>query len=194
MSRAAYENLLEAFRLAISKTSSHFDSDALSLLAQDLAALGTRLQPDRFPRAQPGEELVYPLIEQSQGPSLYIVSDGVGTSSPPHEHQTWALIVGLAGNEMNTFYSLSTAEPDVPIPAHRRNVSAGDFVVLDSSAIHSTSVAGTEPTYHLHLYGRALSSLPPFAARSYQRVAEQSLQLDTQQQGYPATARRLTRR
>jgi len=61
--------------------------------------------------AEPGEELVYALdVPQKDTACLYLVSDGVGVVSPPHEHTTWAIIVGISGQEMNLIYDILDSE------------------------------------------------------------------------------------
>src|SRR5262245_11927718 len=57
-----------------------------------------------FRGALPGEELVSELAVAPGSVSLYLVSDGIGTSSPPHGHETWAVIAGIRGRELNILY------------------------------------------------------------------------------------------
>ncbi len=42
--------------------------------------------------------------------ALYVQSVGAGTSAPPHEHTTWAVIVGMRGQELNRFYDCCADE------------------------------------------------------------------------------------
>jgi predicted metal-dependent enzyme (double-stranded beta helix superfamily) len=128
------------------------------------------LDTSLFPSAQPGEELLYELAVDSQGgPSLYLVSDGVGVSTPPHEHQTWAVIIGIRGREFNVIYR--------PAPEFGQGRAAvvseciigpGDVFVMLPEEIHGIDHGrGNHPTYHIHLYGRPLSSLPRLESRLY---------------------------
>lgn len=140
--------------------------------AAQLRALGrvmTQLPLDRtaYRAAAPGEELVYVLHEAGDGPALYLVSDGAGVQSAPHEHQTWAVIAGLAGNELNVLYQLAEPGRRVVRPVSQSPVRAGEFIGLPSGAIHATLAADAQPTYHLHLYGRPLRLLAPYASRCY---------------------------
>jgi predicted metal-dependent enzyme (double-stranded beta helix superfamily) len=96
-----------------------------------------------------------------------LVSDGAGVSSPPHEHFTWAVIVGIRGAEVNVVYELTNAQKRLVRPARRVLIAKGDVLVLETGAIHSTLVASSTPTCHLHLYGKPLETLPPFAVRRY---------------------------
>lgn len=138
----------------------------LESLAAELQQLAvpSLWQPASLRPASVGEELLY-LIASSAHAALYLVSDGVGTSSPPHEHQTWALIAGIHGCERNEFYERS-APNGIRLQSHR-DVGAGDVVALLREAIHATTVHGDQPTYHLHLYGARLQDLPPFAQRCF---------------------------
>jgi predicted metal-dependent enzyme (double-stranded beta helix superfamily) len=114
------------------------------------------------------QELVYEIARASEaGPTLYLVSDGVGVSSPSHEHLTWAVIVGISGVEVNVVYELTNAKKRSVRPARRVLVAKNDVLVLETGAIHSTLVASSTPTYHLHRYGKPLETLPPFPARRY---------------------------
>lgn len=156
---------------ALSRVSAAFDRVSLERLATELLSIVARLDTEQFPAAAPGEEVVYPLIESPNGPSIYIVSDGVGTSSPPHEHQTWAVIVGVSGRELNTFYAVPPSRSRRVLALASQSIGAGEFTVLDPLVIHATSVVGGAPTYHLHVYGRSLASLPAFTLRTYQSGA-----------------------
>lgn len=118
-----------------------------------------------FRRAEPHEELLYPLHVSSAGPSAYLVSDGVRSQSPPHEHRTWAVVVGLAGRELNRMYELG-ANGSLNA-GFEQVIGPTDSLVLDAASVHSTAVMGDEPTFHLHVYGQALDRLPPFSARTF---------------------------
>lgn len=121
-----------------------------------------------YPAAQPGQELLYELaVDPAGGPSLYLVSDGAGTSSPPHTHQTWAVVLGLRGVELNQLYRLAgDSDGFWQKFAAEQAVGTGECLVMQAEDIHATRVVG-ESCYHLHLYGRALSHLPPFETRCF---------------------------
>jgi predicted metal-dependent enzyme (double-stranded beta helix superfamily) len=160
---------LEALRSLLSPQALQTHAPAASELGELASALthwslGADLAA--FRRATPHEELLYPLHVSSTGPCAYLVSDGTQSNSPPHEHQTWAVIVGIAGRELNRTYK--------PGPSGRLHawleqvVGPTDSLVLDATAIHSTVVVGAEPTFHIHVYGQALDRLPPFTARTFE--------------------------
>ncbi|WP_124447988.1 hypothetical protein [Paucibacter sp. KBW04] len=146
------------------------DERLLRQIAALLKAAAPELQigPAQFPIAQPGQELLYELaLDPTGGPSLYLVSDGAGTHSPPHTHQTWAVVLGLRGVELNQLYRLAgDSGGRLQAAATEQAVGPGECLVMQAEDIHATRVQG-ESCYHLHLYGRALSHLPPFAARCF---------------------------
>lgn len=137
-----------------------------------MVELAKSLHLDRikFPEATHWQELVYPLHIADTGPSLYLVSDAPGIQSAPHEHNTWAVIVGISGNEMNTVFEVCDELKRTVKPVSSVAVKELDVLCLRSNAIHSTFAAGSDATYHLYLYGKSLTELPPtHRAASLQR-------------------------
>ena len=135
------------------------------LLRASVPSLG--IEPSQFLTAQPGQELLYALaVDPAGGPSLYLVSDGTGTNSLPHTHQTWAVMLGLRGVELNQLYRLAGDSDRRLLSVGEHAVGPGDCLVMQAEDIHATRVQG-ESCYHLHLYGRALSHLPPFSTRCF---------------------------
>ena len=123
-----------------------------------------------FRAALPGEELVYELAVAPGVPSLYLVSDGVGTSSAPHRHGTWAIIAGVRGRESNVVFRVTDRNEELVAPADVVAVGRGETLIFTAESVHATEVAGVEATFHLHLYGCPLHELPSFQSRCY-RVA-----------------------
>jgi len=160
----------------ISEWTSHYDDSVTSRIG--LERIGVKLKKycnesldmSLFPPAGHGEELLYELAVDSQGgPSLYLVSDGVGVSTPPHEHQTWAVIIGMRGREFNVIYRPA---PEFgqgrAVVVSERIIGPGDVFAMLPEEIHGIDhTRGNHPTYHIHLYGRPLSSLQRFESRLY---------------------------
>ena len=119
-----------------------------------------------MPRACGKQELLYLLHVVAAQPALYLVSDGPGVASPPHEHSTWAVIVGLSGNERNLLYGRDTSAGSLRL-LRTVDIGANDVVHLRSDAIHATVAADELATFHLHLYGKPLDELAPYASRCY---------------------------
>jgi predicted metal-dependent enzyme (double-stranded beta helix superfamily) len=121
-----------------------------------------------YREASANEELVYELaLSAGGGPALYLVSDGVSVSSRPHRHDTWAVIVGIRGCEMNYLYRRQSGPQAGVARSSQIEVGPSSVLVLHEQDIHSTEVRGSGPTFHLHLYGRALNALPGFSSRCY---------------------------
>ncbi len=137
-------------------------------LMQDWMRLPRALPDDvmALPKAAGQQELLYPLHVAPGKPALYLVSDGPGVASPPHEHTTWAVIVGLSGNERNVLYRRDTAAATLHALC-TIDVKANDVIHLRADAIHATVAADDLPTFHLHLYGKPLAELAPYASRCY---------------------------
>ena len=113
------------------------------------------------------EELLYPLHVAPGQPALYLVSDGPGVTSAPHGHGTWAVIVGLSGNELNTLYERSPVTCGSVRALRNVEIKAYDVLHLPADAIHATRAMDDVPTFHLHLYGKPLTELPPYPTRCY---------------------------
>jgi len=139
-------------------------------VATDMARLGDEIDWDelKVQAAEPNEECLYLLAQhESDGPALYLVSDGAGVTSPAHEHKTWAVIVGLSGIESNILYELNSLNGREVRRGEVKNIGAGDSIVLTDGAIHATEVIGPQATFHLHLYGKPLHCLPSFEDRIF---------------------------
>jgi predicted metal-dependent enzyme (double-stranded beta helix superfamily) len=126
-----------------------------------------------FREAAKGEELLYELaVSPGSGPSLYLVSDGVGVVGPPHCHETWVVIAGIRGRELNHRYAVHSLEARTVVHDTEVEVGPGQALVLAAADIHSTEVRGARPTFHLHLYGRPLRDLPSFDSRRFAVAAD----------------------
>ena len=85
-----------------------------------------------------------------------------GHGVPPHDHGTWAVVVGLAGNERN---SLWRRLDDGSRPGYAeiekletKVVSPGEVLAMTADDIHSVANSGEEVSYTLHVYGQNLES------------------------------------
>ena len=80
-----------------------------------------------------------------------------GRSVTPHNHGTWAVVVGVDGLERNTFW---TRVDDGSRPGHAELhrerdvvVGPGDVVTFQPDTIHSVANEGERVTLSLHVYG-----------------------------------------
>jgi len=111
-----------------------------------------------------GTGVIYRLSEDADHRyALYASTAVPGKNVPPHNHTTWAVIVGVHGDELNRFYERTD---DGSVPGQGRLKETGTFNVVHGTGvslmpddIHSIHVAGDEPTVHLHMYGLALEQL-----------------------------------
>lgn len=95
--------------------------------------------------------------------ALYLNSIIPGKTTFPHNHDTWAVIVAVSGQELNRLYE---REDDGSDPDHARIRVTRELVVQPGTPIsflpddlHSIHVQGDTPTLHFHLYGRPLDTL-----------------------------------
>jgi len=124
--------------------------DAVKAELLKLAARRELFPIKNFPVApHEGNGVIYRLSEDEDHRFALYASTGVpGKGVHPHNHTTWAVIVGVHGDEHNVFYRRSD---DGSRP--------GKGVTLMPDDIHSIFVTGTTNTVHLHLYGLALDQL-----------------------------------
>lgn len=146
----------------------------LKKIEAEIRQLATTVDFSHYRRAVPGEELTYKLdVASDGGASLYLVSDGTGVVTPPHRHETWAVIVGLEGREMNQIYKVSSKEKQKVKQIDVKTIGQGDTIMMSEKDIHGTVSIGDEATFHLHLYGVDLSTLLPISDRTYEAVPVQ---------------------
>jgi len=130
-------------------------------------------ESSEYREASIGEEVTYELaVSPQEGPALYLVSDGVSVSSKPHRHDTWAVIVGIRGYEVNHLYARQSGSQRTVAPSSQVEVGPMSVLTLLEQDVHSTEVRGPSATFHLHLYGRALHVLPSFSSRCYSVTGE----------------------
>ncbi|MFF7860023.1 MULTISPECIES: cysteine dioxygenase family protein [unclassified Pseudomonas] len=116
------------------------------------------------PDATTGEtQFRYRLNDDGESPTLYVNSLLPGKATLPHNHETWAIIVAVEGQELNRVYR---REDDGSDPARARLVLEQEIVVQPGTSVaflgedlHGIRVEGDRPTLHFHLYGRPLESL-----------------------------------
>ena len=94
-----------------------------------------------------------------RSPELFVLNATVPPhfKSPPHDHCMWAVIGIYQGQEDNTFYRRS-AEGLKEI--NRREIRAGDAILLGPEVIHAIANPLGSSTLGLHVYGGDI-----FAAR-----------------------------
>jgi predicted metal-dependent enzyme (double-stranded beta helix superfamily) len=102
---------------------------------------------------------VYLLRDDDDGRfALYLVSSHPVGPSPIHDHGTWAVIAGLAGEEENTVYKRlddgqQPGQANLKID-YKITLGQGDAIALMPDDIHHIVTTSEEPTRHFHLYGK----------------------------------------
>ena len=117
-----------------------------------------------FPITEDGGSAVYRISEDSDHRyALYASVGAVGKLVPPHNHTTWAVIVGVYGDELNRFYQRTDDASTEGYAELEETGSSvvhhGNGVVFLPDDIHAISTDDSEPTVHLHMYGLALDYL-----------------------------------
>ena len=87
--------------------------------------------------------------------ALYANSSNGSYGTPAHNHTTWAVIVGVSGEELNRFYE-RTAEG--PREKGQHVVKQGTGVTFMPDDYHSIHIEA--PLINFHMYGLAIDHLP----------------------------------
>lgn len=119
---------------------------------------------DAFPPPGEGEKLNSCLYRLAQDDDdrfvLYANASRGGVATPAHNHTTWAVVVGFAGQELNRFYRRRDEGGVEQVDEHM--VEAGTGVAMLPDDLHSIHIDG--PALNFHCYGLALERLD---AREY---------------------------
>jgi predicted metal-dependent enzyme (double-stranded beta helix superfamily) len=139
---------------------------ALEGVKRRLLALATRhdlFSSEQFPLLHE-RSTMHVLAEDPDGLTLYAVAAQGESATPPHDHTTWAVVVGIEGEETNRLWR---RVDDGATPGQARLeqveqtvVAPGTGVALMPDDIHSIHRASDAPLLHLHLYGRSIERLP----------------------------------
>jgi predicted metal-dependent enzyme (double-stranded beta helix superfamily) len=90
--------------------------------------------------------------------AVFAVSWLPSRGAPPHDHGTWAVIVGVDGAEKNVFWERAD-DRTRPGYAELRKIGEkladrGDVVAMPAGAIHSVVNESDRVTLSLHVYGK----------------------------------------
>ena len=84
-----------------------------------------------------------------------------GRGTPPHDHGTWGVVVGVAGDEVNVFWQ---RVDDATRPGHaelrklsEKTFSPGDAIGITPEVIHSVRNDSERVSVSLHVYGRNIN-------------------------------------
>ena len=111
--------------------------------------------------------------DADRGFALYAVAAQSESRTPPHDHTTWAVVVGVEGEELNRHYRRlddGAAAGQARLEETGATlVKEGTGVALMPDDIHSIERSSAAPMLHFHLYGRSLEHLP--ARRQFDMAA-----------------------
>jgi predicted metal-dependent enzyme (double-stranded beta helix superfamily) len=123
-----------------------------------LAARRDLFDPADYPAPQPGGKMrscLYRLSEDADHRfALYANASLGGYGTPAHNHTTWAVIVGVTGEELNKFYDRSAGGVR---EKGRDVVRQGTGVAFLPEDLHSIHIEA--PQLNFHMYGLALEQL-----------------------------------
>ncbi len=141
---------------------------ALEQIKAELIALADRreLFPDEdFPPPPDGRgDILYCLnCDPDKRFALYLNRGSSQHDTPPHNHTTWAVVVGIEGEELNRFYERvddgSVEGRGQVRQVDEFNVVPGTGVCMMPDDIHSIHMRGGETKKLFHMYGKALTEL-----------------------------------
>ena len=135
---------------------------SLEKIKQRLARLAARQElftAGDFPPPAPGGKLKSCLYRVAEDPdhrfALYVNASLGGHNTPAHHHTTWAVIVGVSGEELNCFYD--RAEEGGVREKGRAVVKQGTGVAFLPEDLHSIHIQA--PLINFHMYGLGLDQL-----------------------------------
>ena len=131
-------------------------------LAQ-LAAADSNWRNDDMYIADPELGFGLTLLHVEPDNGLFIVLDSwlPGRGVRPHDHGTWAVVVGVTGPEHNIFWERiddGSQENHAELKRVREEIiSIGGVVSMKTGDIHSVENRTNETTLSFHVYGRHLN-------------------------------------
>ena len=132
----------------------------------ELAARRELFPPEDFPPPEPGSgesSYMYRLAQDDDDRFvLYAQVTTDGTTTPVHNHTTWAVVVGFEGQELNRFYERADDGEGGVVEVGQHMVEAGTGVAMLPDDLHAIHIDGR--SLNFHCYGMALERL---TAREY---------------------------
>ena len=124
----------------------------------ELAERNDLFNDEDFPPPDtPGASFSYRIAQNDDEElALYVQCVSDGTSAPPHEHRTWAVIVGMRGQELNHLYG-PCADSGEPTVQDEVMVEQGTGVAMLRDDVHSIHIEGAATNFHC--YGLALERI-----------------------------------
>ncbi len=138
--------------------------DSLEQIKQRLIKLGQQrdLFPDEdFPLAPEhnGEFFDVLSVDDDGRFELYIEIADKAVHTPAHDHTTWAVVVGIEGEELNKLYDVDAERQSPPALREQVSVRPGTGVAMMPEDFHSIHIEDGKRSMHLHLYGVCFAQL-----------------------------------
>jgi predicted metal-dependent enzyme (double-stranded beta helix superfamily) len=157
--------LAEARRIVAETADDAKKLERLTPLMQRLAATPGVLAPEQM-RCESSDRATRHTLHETPDHTLALWSVvwPTGYSTLPHNHHTWAIVVGVRGAETNTFWQ-RVDDGSQPGRAEVRQggvvtMRQGDVVTMVGSDIHSVANHEPEPSVSIHFYGQNPDTLP----------------------------------
>src|SRR4051812_17596139 len=135
--------------------------ESLEKIKQRLMRLAARqdlFTASDYPPPKPGDKRNSCLYRVAEDPdhrfALYVNSSDGNYGTPAHNHTTWAVIVGVSGEELNRFYDRGDAGVREKGSAVVKQGTGVAFMPEDLHSIHISA-----PLINFHMYGLALEQL-----------------------------------
>ena len=130
-------------------------------LEQLAAADANWFMENEFPapdQSSTDSSVVYRISEDAEDHrfALYVQSARAPTNAPPHNHDTWAVIAGISGEELNRFYRRVDSGVE-EVGSHV--VQLGTSVALLPEDLHSIHIKDENAVINFHMYGLGLEYL-----------------------------------
>jgi predicted metal-dependent enzyme (double-stranded beta helix superfamily) len=128
-------------------------------LARDFALQKTWLEPRHF-EGNPEQGFGVTVLHEEPDHTLavFAVNWLPGRGTPPHDHGTWAVVVGVEGPERNRFFERTD---DRLRPGYAELTQVGDKVfgpgevlALPAGAIHAVVNESSQTSLSIHVYGK----------------------------------------
>ena len=127
----------------------------------ELAARKELFPPDEF-QLKPehkGEFFDVLSVDDDGRFELYIEVADHDVETPAHDHTTWAVVVGIEGEELNRLYDVEPDRSAAPRMREEVRVGPGVGVAMMPDDFHSIHMTAGRHNMHLHLYGLCFAQL-----------------------------------
>lgn len=135
--------------------------DDIKAVLLELAARREIFPAGDFPRPAANATRNNALYRLSEDPdhrfALYAQISSGDTDTPAHDHTTWAVIVGLEGEELNRLYD--RADDKGVVEREQFTVTNGTGLALMPDDLHSIHIHTEKAVLNFHMYGLALEQL-----------------------------------